>query len=324
METGILIHKILNEITNSAHILLVCHQNPDGDALGSITAFSQYLDNLNKQHVPYCVHTPHLHYHFLPNIEKIVQDSQIIDQSHIDLVIVLDSGDVHITGIPHILQKYITNDNVTVINIDHHYTNSRFGNINLIIPEAVSTTEILYKIFQKVDFDFDRNMAISLMAGILGDTNNFTNQNTTPESLRIASELLAAGAPLPAIYDQLNKNKTLHILRQWGLVFDRLTVNKNFNITYTVIKKEDALSMPGNKDVSEGLPNYLNQLTGSDVVMLLKETPDGNVKGSLRTNSDLIDVSKLAIMLGGGGHEKAAGFTMKGELVETENGWQVR
>lgn len=321
MNSRIVAREIHSEISQANNILVVCHEEPDSDAFGSLTAFSQYLDLHQKEHTLFCAHAPQKHFLFLENIERLKTQLDEALCGALDLLVVLDSGDLHVTGI----KDFIDNIPRTTkkINIDHHVTNVYFGDINFVLSEAVSTTEILYRMFTALDIEITREMAVSLMAGIIGDTNNFTNQNTTPECLEIASRLLSAGARLSLINHRLYKNKNLMILKHWGRVLNRLTINKEYNIAYTVVTSKDLVDVTSQRYLSEGLPNYLNSLSDARIILTLKEFPEGVIKGSLRTNDDLIDVSKLATLLGGGGHKKAAGFSLKGKLVETEKGWMV-
>ena len=147
-----------------------------------------------------------------------------------------------------------------------------------------------------------------MLAGIIDDTYNFTNPNTNFQSLETASKLLLAGAQLTQVSDSILKTKTITTLKIWGEVLIRLSYNSQFDMVTTVITREDLDSHLAGAEVTEGVANFLNNLAGVKAALILQQQEPDLIKGSLRTNNDLIDVAKLAKMLGGGGHRKAAGF----------------
>ena len=164
-----------------------------------------------------------------------------------------------------------------------------------------------------------------LLAGIIYDTSNFTNPNTSESSLEVASQLLAAGASLTKISNAILKNKSVDTLRIWGEILIHLNYNSRFKSVSTIILDQRSDEKLTDADFAEGIANFLNNLTGVKIVIILQQRENNIIKGSLRTNDDLIDVSLLAKMLGGGGHRKAAGFRLNGELVKTEQGhWHIK
>ena len=319
MDNSLAYQKISNHLQTAEKILLVCHQQPDADALGSVSALSHWLNDLEKNHDKFCLNQPAGNLAWLLNFESVITDIDVLPENNYDTVIVLDSGDLKFAG----LADYFAGlDNKPfVINIDHHPTNNGFGDINLIDTAAVSTTEIIYNLFRGLRFKIPPKVANALLAGIISDTYNFTNPNTSESSLEAAADLLTSGASLTRVSDLILRNKSLEMLQAWGEILIHLNYNPNFNSVSTVILKKE---IDASLDVTEGVANFLNNLTGVKVVIILQQLPDNIVKGSLRTNDDLIDVSELAKMLGGGGHRKAAGFRLNGELVKSEAGqWTI-
>jgi bifunctional oligoribonuclease and PAP phosphatase NrnA len=307
--------KIKTAIINSEKVLITAHEKPDGDALGSVFSIAKYLDSLGKKYQIFLEgngffkETPFLH-------DVISYDE--IDWTNIDLIISLDSGDLGRTGL-----KKVPFGERKIINIDHHVSNDYFGDINLVDSKSPSTTLVLTKMFNYFNFNIDKRIAKALLLGILTDTDNFSNKGTTIEAFQIAAELLKKGANMSKI-NFAKTDKKIDALKIWGNSFERLSKNKKYGGTYTVITKEE-IKKAEDENFSENvedLVNFFNNLKDSKFSMVLKEQEDG-VKVSLRTTHDDVDVSKLASFFGGGGHKKAAGFFIKGKMVKGDKGWRV-
>lgn len=321
MISKIIFEKIQSQILKSNKILLVGHKKADGDALGALCSMLVYLRSINKEAKIYCIDLVYKKYQFLPYIEEVKNDISKVIAFKPDLIIVLDTGDLKHAGLVNDFEKF--SSGAKIINIDHHPSNDNYGDINLVQTNAVATCEIIYHFFKAVNFKITKDVATCLLTGILFDTNNFSNPNTSVTSLETTSELLKMGARFPQINDNTLKNKNLNALQLMGEVLSRLQLNEKYSIATTVITKKDFKKYQVDPEVFEGIANFLNNLSGVDVAMILKEEEDGKVRGSLRTNTDFIDLSKLAKILGGGGHKKAAGFSVNGKLKQTKTGWQI-
>ncbi len=294
-------------------IIIIPHQNPDGDALGAATALAEYLHVLAKDHVIFCATAlPPKRWHFLRHAERVTNDPSVFKQADVDTIVVLDSGDLAYAGVAHLVAGHPA----TIINIDHHATNQNFGHHNLVLPTAPSTTAIIYHLFKHAETKLNKSMATSLLTGLITDTDSFTNAATSADALAIAGELIRHGADLALITGQTIKNKTLGALRLWGTVLSRLEKHLSLDLIYTYITRDDLIKHNLSDTESEGIANFLNNLEGAKIALILKETPDGKIKGSFRTTRDDVDVSALAKKLGGGGHKKAAGFTIDGTIKE--------
>ena len=226
------------------------------------------------------------------------------------------------------IQETLNNKNFVngIVNIDHHATNNNYGDINIVIPKASSTSEIVYLIFKTLKYKINPNIATCLLTGILTDTNNFTNGGTTQQSIESASELLKIGANINQILNANVFNKTIDILKLWGEVLKRIAYNKELNMVITAVFAEDIKKFNlENEEATEGISNYLNNLSKEiKCSLVLKDNGLGKVRGSLRTTREDVDVSKIALLLGGGGHKKAAGFEVSGKLVFNNNIWQIK
>lgn len=313
--------KIQSKIEEAKSILILSHQNPDGDAMGCLTAFCQYAHSLRKNYWAFCEQMPPKNFRFLPFREKI-SNTPFIPLETVDLAMVFDCSDLSRIGNKDIL-KELSVHKTPIINIDHHHTNTSFGIINIVLPEASSTSEILYRYFQETQFSLNKNLAFSLLYGIVSDTNTFTNHNTTPETLEISAQLLRSGTPLATVIEGMYKNKNVRLLKRWGRVLSQIYINKKFHGAVAILPLDEKNKEEDDPTETEGLTDYLKALCDVKWAIVIKEMRGGLIKGSIRTNSDLIDVSKLATLLGGGGHRKAAGFTISGKLAEVEGRWKI-
>lgn len=314
-------NKIQEEISKANDILVIAHQNPDGDAVGSIIGMGHYLRQQHKTHVLFCLTEVPDYLRFIKGADTIQHGVDILRQKEYDLVILLDSGDLAYAGVA---EHFRTLKGLPiVINIDHHPTNQRYGHVNLVDPTASSTAEIMYHFLDYHRIPLDKETATALLTGIMTDTGSFTNMATTPSSMEVSSRLMARGARVKDINANTMRNKSLNQLQLWGRALSRLKLNTDTGIVTTVLTQRDFQELKMDEDSSEGISNFLNSVGEAKAVIVLREKSDGTIKASLRTTHPDVDVSKLAKYFGGGGHKKAAGFTIKGKLTETDEGWRV-
>jgi len=198
-----------------------------------------------------------------------------------------------------------------IVNIDHHAGNDHFGKINLVDLTATSTAEILVSVFEALSKDtslLTEEVATALLTGIITDTNSFQNQNTTPKSLTVAAQLVAANANQQEIIRRIYKTRTLPTLRLWGRVLSNIHDETNYRFVWSQVRKEDFIATAAAAAAADGVVDELLKTTsGVDFVLLLAEQEDGT-HGSLRSVAKGIDVSEIAKLFGGGGHALAAGF----------------
>ncbi len=316
-----LFQKIKDTIDNVSEVLVIAHQNPDGDTLGSLLGMGFFLEHCQKPHRLFCVSPVPEYLQFMPGIEAVTCDPAVLLEQEHELIILLDSGDLKYAGVDEHFRKL--KGIPIVINIDHHPTNQYYGHLNLVHPKASSTAEIIYHFLDYFRLPITKDVATQLLTGILTDTGNFTNLSTTPSSMEAASRLMARGAKVKDITSKAFQNKSLSQLQLWGRALARLKQDSATGIISTVLTKDDFNELNMSDDSSEGIANFLNSVEKAKAIMVLREKSDGTIKGSLRTTQPGVDVSKIAEYFGGGGHRKAAGFTIKGKLKETSTGWQV-
>ena len=311
----------LKQILEEKHsFALVCHVEPDGDAIGSILALGEALERRGKT-----VHfiskdlAPGI-LHYLKGGEKI---SHTLPEDQ-EVTILLDNGDFRRTGFMDELTE-MKKKGMTIVNIDHHPKNDlwKFVSVNYVDPAASSTSEILYRIFTGCDFEITPSAATALLTGIFYDTGGFQHSNTTDEVLNIASDLMKKGAKLRKISENIANSRPISLFKLWGIALSRLSFREEWGLSVSVITQEDILSAGATEEDVSGLIGLLNSTPESKAALLLYETKDAKIKGSLRTDRDDVDVSKLAALFGGGGHKKASGFSVNGRIEVNGSEWKI-
>lgn len=236
-----------------------------------------------------------------------------------DLIIVLDSPDLERLG-----KVYDANTELfyetPVINIDHHAGNDYFGKVNWVDLTSTSTSEILVALVESLAREkplLDVDVATALLTGIIVDTGSFQNANTTPKSFTVAAQLVAAGAKQQEIIKWVFKTKSLSTLKLWGRILASVIDEKESRFVWSKITKEDFAITNAEEAASSGIiDELLKTAPNIDFALLLSEKMDG-LHGSLRSAQVGIDVSEIAKMFGGGGHQAAAAFQMPGESLVT-------
>ncbi|MCX6784706.1 MAG: DHHA1 domain-containing protein, partial [Candidatus Komeilibacteria bacterium] len=244
-------------------------------------------------------------YRFLVGFNQIISNWNF-DFSKIDLVIVMDSGSLVYAGVAELLPK---DKNYTLVNFDHHATNDNFGDYNLIETGVSSTSELLYYFFQAVGFVVSPDLATNLLTGIVFDTSFLSHSATKTTTLEVFAKLLTAGGRIEQVYAFMKNNRPISLWQTWGEGFERLNWNHRYEAAITYFKAQAGQDTIKTEDFT----NFLNQLDQAKIVLVLEEQ-DGFVKGRFRTTLPQVNTAQLAVWLGGGGHRKASGFKIKGQL----------
>jgi bifunctional oligoribonuclease and PAP phosphatase NrnA len=303
-------------IQRSDRILIIPHRQPDGDTLGSALAFYQSLAQMGKHPEIVCKDEPPEVFAFMPNIEKVRKGEPTFDY---DVILVLDAGATHLTGF-HETHPALFDKSLEVVNIDHHPSNNFYGRYNVVVPTSASATMIVYRILCELGYPVDRHAATCLLTGLYTDTGSLQHSNTSSEALRVAAELMAKGANLRNMSKEIFNTTKISTMRLWGRVFKNI-VRTDDGVTMSVITQKDFQETGADFSEISGAVDFVNSVPGSEYSVILTER-DGKVKGSLRTLGNEVDVAKIASNFGGGGHVKAAGFTLPGRL-EKEVRWKV-
>lgn len=302
-------------------VLVITHINPDGDAIGASIGLKLALESIGKQVQVVCRDNIPKPFLFLSGSKTFKKDFLLGD---FDLVIIVDCGDLRRTGFADRLKDFTKIKN-KLINIDHHRRNDlhKIASINCVDCNASSASEIIFEVLKELNIKIDADIATCLLTGIHADTGGFRHSNTTSRVLDICSELLRKGARLKRINEQIASFKSIPALRLWGIALSRLSINPILGIAVTVITEKDFEASGAMAEDIAGCVNLINALQDVRLAIIIYEMPDGTIRGSLRTESRNMDVSKIASILGGGGIKKAAGFSIPGKLVFTPTGWKI-
>ena len=311
--------ELFSRLSTARHVGIVGHKDPDGDSLGSMLALGRYCETLGIAYTPFCIGEGREKWSFLPGSFRLQFDLDFLSAARpVDVLVVCDTPDLRYAG----LADWFDSLEVKpfVFNIDHHHDNERYGDVNHVVGDAPATTQILYKLFGEAGIAVDADMATCLLCGILVDTNHFSNAATTEESMQIAAELVSKGAHMQKMVRRLWQQQYVSTFPVWGKMLARLSRHTEHDIVSTIVPHHELSEI---EHESEGMANFLNSIGEGKCALIVKEVEPGVIKGSFRTTRDDVDVSRLARILGGGGHQKAAGFTLQGSLQEQENGWIV-
>lgn len=307
------------QLSKAQRILIVAHQKPDGDALGSSLALWHWLTSQGKEPAIFCKHQAVESLRFLPKVEEFVTDPTIFEQSW-DLLVICDSSDLDYAGVTEHIQKIITVP--PMFNIDHHTSNQNFGDLNLVDGQASSTAEVIYRFFQANNIEITDQIAQCLLTAVFTDTAGFSNGATNQMSLEMAARFVEQGASLPQVNQATTRNKSMDVMRLWGKVMSRLE-QTDWGVAYTYVLRQDISEYGLDEDEIQGLANYLSHLRDAKAVFVFQERSKGRIKVSMRTCREDVDLAQLAQAMGGGGHQKAAGFTIAGRLQEVSGKVQV-
>lgn len=317
----------LQEIVSKAKsLLLVTHERADGDAIGSLVAFRETIGR--DVRVELLAPKASLEqFSFLEGVDRIAVDAGPITIDRHDVVIMFDCGDVVRT---HVAEKifFLGQHRPIVAVIDHHPTTTEFRDrdfVDLAIVQTgtSSTCELIYGYFRHNGVPISPAAATAMLTGIVTDTGGFQNLGTTLEAMEIAGELMKHGGNLRKVVNATMRNKTVDTLRLWGRAMSRLEHDPSTHLVTTALTLKDFDECGVSVESAEGVANFLNGLGEGDAVLVLREEAGGMVKGSYRTKKDGIDVAAMAKRYGGGGHTKAAGFTVYGTIGRAQNGWSI-
>lgn len=302
--------QLFQALSTAKRILVIGDGKPDGDSMGASTALYNWLKREGKDATLFMSVAVPKNFLFLDGVRDFTMDPTVFDQDF-DVVVSLDASEPGAGGFKD-LQPRLKAGHLFV-NMDHHNTNTDFGHLNIVLRTASSTCEVVYRFFEVNDIKLDHRMATSILTGLCTDTSHFSNPATNAKAIEAAAECTAAGARFSDILKYLVKNKSVAGLRLWGLGLSRLTYDPKLDMTVTYFKNEDLVGVADGDGTIEGVSNFLNAVCAeAEAFLVLREKPDGTLKGSMRSFGR--DISEVAKTFGGGGHKKAAGFMIKGHV----------
>ena len=305
--------KLSGIISSNNDFLIVTHVFPDGDALGSLTALHGLLTKLGKNSKMLCKSLLPYQYKFLTGFGDIKKDTcQISFDDKKFVCICLDCADGNRTDLDFDqIRKNIT----CIVNIDHHRSNTYFGDINIIDSKKSATAEILYGfISDKYGSLIDYNIALSIYVGILTDTGKFQYSNTTASVHKITSELLQYGIRPSEVYGYIYESDPIGRFKLIQSVFGRIRYIKHLSLIYSYVLNSDFKKLKIPFYSQEGIIELLRSAEGAKVTALIKQIDYNSYKVSLRTSDSKIDLSEIASKFGGGGHRSASAYRDEGNL----------
>jgi bifunctional oligoribonuclease and PAP phosphatase NrnA len=305
---------IAESLRANDRFLVVSHENADGDALGSLLATALALRQLGKDAQMYLSgDTPvPREYAFMP-FDDLVRELPVDMEERVLVAVDCAQAD-RIGPDPAPVERA-----KLTLDIDHHHDNSRFGDVNLIVPDASSTGEVLADVFRELGVELTSEIAEPLYIALVTDTGRFQYANTTPKALRLAAELVEAGADVHAVFQQVYESVEFAKLKLLARALDRAQVLEGGRIVVSVLLRGDFSDVGAVEAYSEGIIDYLRAVEGSELAVLIREPPrEGGPtrRVSLRSSVDELDVSAIARLFGGGGHRQAAGFSSESSVDE--------
>ncbi len=286
---------------------VVSHENPDGDALGSLLGASLGLRELGKDVVMYLAGSAPLpaEYRFLDLGDVTRELPPDIDER---VLLAVDcANEWRIAESREAVERA-----AFVVDVDHHHDNSRFGDVNLVVAEASSTAEVVRDILRELEVELTPPIAEALYVGLVTDTGRFQYTNTTPKALRLAAELVEAGADVHGIFRHVYETVQFAKLKLLARALDRARLFDGGRLVVSYLLRGDFAEVGAEEPFSEGIIDHLRAVEGSEMVALIREPPrdEGpSRRVSLRSSHDEVDVSAIARLRGGGGHPQAAGFS---------------
>ena len=306
--------QVLARIREDSRFVLATHENPDGDALGSLVGMHGLLTALGKESAifisPEDMPLPDEYQDF--PLEGLISapPADVPERT----VVFLDCGNIDRNS------ASVLRDGMHLLNIDHHHDNTNFGTLNYVVPAACCTAEIIWDLMHDLGVQPSPTVAEALYIGLITDTGRFMYENTGPRAHVMAAELIEAGVDVPAVYERLYENVQPAKLALLATALQHLQRFDSGELTLASLSAEDFVRAAAEESYSEGIIDHLRAVRGTKVAALVRELGGADRKGqhkvSLRATDDEVDVSAIARAQGGGGHRRAAGFTTTLELAE--------
>ncbi len=301
------LEKAAAAIAEASSLVVTCHIGPDGDALGSALALALAARNAGKEAVatfggPFVVPD---HFGFL-DLSPLVRRGEA--PSAPEVLVSFDSGSLDRLGEVQELAEAAG----CVVVIDHHASNTGFGDVNVVDPTAGASAQLGYYLLQELEWPITASIATALHVGLVTDTGRFQYSNTSPEVLRVGAALVAAGARPEVIGQHVYESVPFGYLQVAGLVLGRSVLEPELRFVWSVLRAADLVEHGIGIEDTDGLIDAVRVAREADVAALAKEQDDGGTKVSLRSRGR-VDVAAIAVSLGGGGHHNAAGFSYPGQ-----------
>lgn len=301
--------EILEEIKKAESIVILTHESPDGDAMGSSLAMKLMLQELNKQSDVIIPEYPRM-FQFLPSSNEIKMDSE---RKKYDLAISVDCGNFKRLA----KNEYFENAQKTIV-IDHHGSNNMYGDLNYVNPASPACCEILISMAEYFGVTITKEIGTCIMTGIITDTGGFRYSGITPDTFEYTAELIRVGVDIPDIYKRTMGTKTKANFELTKRVIDRMELLEDGKVSFSYMTSQDEREVNAESGDHDGLVNIGKDIEGVQVAIFIRQKEDEDVyKVSLRSE-DGINVSDICLLFGGGGHARAAGALVKGTIQEVK------
>jgi phosphoesterase RecJ-like protein len=301
-------------IRDGHRFVVTTHENPDGDALGSLLALHLALRELGKDSVMVLGEQAiPAEYRFLDLPGHGLRTS-VPDDLASRLVVAVDCAQES-----RIAAKDIAGLTPVALNIDHHHDNTRFGGVNLVVGDASSCGEVLADVFDALDLRLTTPIATALYVALVTDTGRFQYGNTTPKALHLAGMLVEAGASPTEVFREVYESLEFPRVKLLGRALDNATIHEGGRVVFGFLTRADFEGAGAQEPDSEGIIDTLRAVVGTELACLVRELPAGGemrCKGSLRASTPELDVSAIARQFAGGGHRQAAGFSSELDIDE--------
>src|SRR3954466_151982 len=304
---------VADAIRGHERFVVTTHENPDGDALGSLLAMKLTLDQLGKDALMVLHGDAPLpgEYGFMPLAELLRRWPDDVSER---VLFAVDCANESRIADPEVLGRVPLS-----INVDHHHDNTRFGQINLIVADASSTGEVLRDLFRELGVELTPDIAEALYIALVTDTGRFQYTNTTPKALRLAAELVEAGADVHRVFQGVYESVQFAKLKLLARALERAQIFEGGRIVVSYLLRTDFQEVGAAEPYSEGIIDYPRAGGGPAMAVLIREPPreaGPTRRVSLRASVDELDVSAIARKSGGGGHRQAAGFSSEASIEE--------
>jgi len=307
-------NQIIHHLKNSNNLFLATHTNPDGDAIGSLIAMGLSLEALNKRTTLYNESPIPAVYRFLPFSDRIVQ---YVDKANIyDTAIILDCSDLERIG----KAVSMVNKIPIIINIDHHITNTCYGDFQLIKTSACATTEIVYNLMKDMVVPINKAIAASIYTGILTDTGSFRFSNTNRAAFEICEEMVELGVDPYSIAQHVYGTYSLGRIKLLNMALDSIEISYNGRLSMMTLTRDMFYETDTRTEDADGLINYAKSIENVKVAVLIQELQNKNKQFhvSLRSTGT-VNVAEIASSFGGGGHFNAAGFSIESTISDLKS-----
>ncbi len=307
---------IADALRGHERFVVVTHENPDGDALGSLLATTLTLRRLGRDPVMFLAGKAPIprEYAFM-ELEKQGLVRELPDDAEDRVLVAVDCAKADRIG----PDPAPVDRAKLVVNVDHHHDNTRFGDVNLVVADASSTGEVLRDVIRELGVELDSDLAEPLYIALVTDTGRFQYSNTTPKSLRLAAELVEAGADIHAVFQQVYESVEFAKLKLKARALEHARVLEGGRIVVSDLLRTDFTDVGAPEPYSEGIIDDLRAVDGAELAALIRESPRDagpTRRVSLRASVDELDVSAIARLFGGGGHRQAAGFSSDASTEE--------